>query len=62
MESMVSNLISIVAPCVSAIASCIAIYVTHKKQGNMDAYKKVCDEFGISTTLARLQEHEGMTV
>ena len=35
---------------------------TDKKQGNMDAYKKVCDEFGISTTLARLQEHEGMTV
>ena len=28
---------------------------------NMDAYKKVCDEFGISTTLARLQEHEGVT-
>lgn len=27
---MVSNLISIVAPCVSAVASCIAIYVTHK--------------------------------
>lgn len=35
---------------------------TDKKQGNMDAYKKFCDEFGISTTLARLQEHEGMTV
>lgn len=35
---------------------------TDKKQGNMDAYKKVCDEFCISTTLARLQEHEGMTV
>ena len=34
---------------------------TDKKQGDMDAYKKVCDEFGISTTLARLQEHEGMT-
>ena len=30
MENMVSNLISIVAPCVSAVASCIAIYVTHK--------------------------------
>ena len=35
---------------------------TDKKQGNLDASKKVCDEFGISTTLARLQEHEGMTV
>ena len=34
---------------------------TDKMQGDMDAYKKVCDEFGISTTLARLQEHGGMT-
>ena len=31
---------------------------TDKKQGNMDAYKKVCDEFGISTTLARFIKTE----
>ena len=43
MESMVSNLISIVAPCVSAIASCIAIYVTHKntKESVEAAYKQI---------------------
>ena len=43
MENMVSNLISIVAPCVSAVASCIAIYVTHKntKESVEAAYKQI---------------------
>ena len=43
MENMVSNLISIVAPCVSAVASCIAILETRKnaKESIATAYKQI---------------------
>lgn len=35
---------------------------TGKKQSDKDLYRKVCKDFGIMTTLERLQKHEGMTV
>ena len=43
MENIVSALISIIAPCISAVASCITIYVTHKnaKESVEASYKQI---------------------
>ena len=43
MENIVSDLISIIAPCISAVASCITIYVTHKnaKESVEASYKQI---------------------
>ena len=40
---MIIGLINVIAPCITAIASCIAIYVTHKntKESVEAAYKQI---------------------
>lgn len=43
MGNMIIGLINVIAPCITAIASCIAIYVTHKntKESVEAAYKQI---------------------
>ena len=43
MGNMIIGLINVIAPCITAIASCIAIYVTHKntKKSVEAAYKQI---------------------